>query len=45
MTAKWEKGEGNQGVLTVDVDAKEFNAAIDQAFDKVKKNGQCTRIP
>ncbi|EZH66851.1 trigger factor [Bacillaceae bacterium JMAK1] len=37
MTAKWEKGEGNQGVLTVDVDAKEFNAAIDQAFDKVKK--------
>ncbi|MFB4158260.1 trigger factor [Geomicrobium sp. JSM 1781026] len=38
MTAKWEKGEGNQGVLTVDVDAKQFDEAIDQAFEKVKKS-------
>ncbi|WP_096202781.1 trigger factor [Bacillus sp. FJAT-45350] len=36
MTAKWEKLEGNEGVLTVDVDAEKVNAALDQAFNKVK---------
>ena len=38
MTAKWEKGEGNQGVLTVEVGADEFKSALDQAFEKVKKD-------
>ncbi|SDI58713.1 trigger factor [Natribacillus halophilus] len=38
MTAKWEKGEGNQGVLTVEVGADEFKSALDQAFQKVKKD-------
>ncbi|TLS39208.1 trigger factor [Pseudalkalibacillus caeni] len=37
MTAKWEKLEGNQGVLTVDVDASKVDAALDQAFKKVVK--------
>lgn len=35
MVAKWEKLEGNQGVLTVEVDAVEVDAALDQAFKKV----------
>lgn len=35
MTAKFEKLEGNQGVLTVEVDADKVNAALDQAFKKV----------
>ncbi|MBB6448326.1 trigger factor [Geomicrobium halophilum] len=38
MTAKWEKGEGNEGVLTVEVGADEFKSALDQAFQKVKKD-------
>ncbi|QQK80959.1 trigger factor [Salicibibacter cibi] len=38
MTAKWEKGEGNQGVLTVEVGADEFKSALDQAFQKVKND-------
>ncbi|KMM37488.1 trigger factor [Guptibacillus hwajinpoensis] len=37
MTAKWEKLEGNQGVLTVEVDATEVNTALDEAFKKVVK--------
>lgn len=37
MTAKWEKDQGNQGVLTVEVDAERFESALDQAFKKVVK--------
>lgn len=37
MSAKWEKLEGNQGKLTVEVDAEIFNKALDQAFKKVQK--------
>jgi len=37
MTAKWEKQEGNEGVLTIEVDAKTFDSALDQAFKKVVK--------
>lgn len=37
MSAKWEKLENNQGVLTVEVDAQEFDKALDQAFKKVVK--------
>ncbi|MDQ0158780.1 trigger factor [Alkalibacillus salilacus] len=40
MSAKWEKKEGNEGVLTVEVDAKEFDQALDQAFRKVVKDVQ-----
>ncbi|WP_163537927.1 trigger factor [Gracilibacillus sp. YIM 98692] len=40
MTAKWEKQEGNVGVLTVEVDADKFNNALDQAFKKVVKDVQ-----
>jgi trigger factor len=35
MSAKWEKKEGNQGVLTVEVDASRVDTALDQAFKKV----------
>ncbi|MFZ4450575.1 trigger factor [Salibacterium aidingense] len=35
--ANWEKLEGNQGVLTVEVDSERFDNALDQAFQKVKK--------
>lgn len=35
MTAKWEKLEGNQGVLTIEVDAAKVNEALDTAFKKV----------
>jgi len=38
MTAKREKTEGNDGVLTVTVDAEEFDKALDQAFKKVVKD-------
>ncbi|MDA5108952.1 MULTISPECIES: trigger factor [Brevibacillus] len=38
MAAKWEKLENNQGVLTVEVDASQVDAALDQAFKKVVKN-------
>ncbi len=34
MSAKWEKLEGNEGVLTVEVEAEQVNAALDQAFKK-----------
>ncbi|KGA98099.1 trigger factor [Alkalihalobacillus alcalophilus ATCC 27647 = CGMCC 1.3604] len=37
MTAKWEKQEGNQGVLTFEVDAPKFKEALDVAFKKVVK--------
>lgn len=37
MSAKWEKLEGNSGVLTVEVDAETVNAGLDQAFKKVVK--------
>ncbi|MFC3883113.1 trigger factor [Bacillus songklensis] len=37
MSAKWEKQEGNQGVLTVEVEAAQFNEALDKAFQKVVK--------
>ncbi|HHY72805.1 MAG TPA: trigger factor [Bacillus bacterium] len=35
MSAKWEKLEGNQGILTIEVDAQEVDQALDQAFKKV----------
>ncbi|SDM87807.1 trigger factor [Fictibacillus solisalsi] len=37
MSAKWEKLEGNQGVLTIEVEASEVDTALDQAFKKVVK--------
>ncbi|WP_077621328.1 trigger factor [Sediminibacillus massiliensis] len=40
MSAKWEKQEGNQGLLTVEVDAEKFDQALDQAFKKVVKQVQ-----
>ncbi|GAA0456701.1 trigger factor [Alkalibacillus silvisoli] len=40
MSAKWEKKEGNEGVLTVEVEASEFDKALDQAFKKVVKDVQ-----
>lgn len=38
MSAKWEKLEGNQGVLTIEVDAEKVNEGLDAAFKKVVKN-------
>ncbi|MFD1362178.1 trigger factor [Lentibacillus salinarum] len=40
MSAKWEKQEGNQGILTIEVSADEFDKALDQAFKKVVKDVQ-----
>ncbi|WP_067727257.1 trigger factor [Oceanobacillus damuensis] len=40
MTAKWEKQEGNKGVLTFEVTSEEFDKALDQAFKKVSKDVQ-----
>ncbi|MFZ3576382.1 trigger factor [Virgibacillus sp. DJP39] len=40
MTAKWEKQEGNEGLLTIEVSSEEFDKAIDQAFKKVVKTIQ-----
>lgn len=37
MSHKWEKLEGNEGVLTVTVEADEFDEALDEAFKKVSK--------
>lgn len=37
MTAKWEKTEKNKGELTVEVDAKQVDEALDAAFKKVVK--------
>ena len=38
MSQKWEKQEGNEGILTVTVPAEEFNQALDEAFVKVSKD-------
>jgi trigger factor len=38
VNAKWEKQEGNQGTLTMEVDAASFKGALDQAFKKVVKD-------
>jgi len=40
MSATWEKTEGNDGVLTVTVNAEKFDSALDQAFKKVVKDVQ-----
>ncbi len=40
MSAKWEKKEGNEGVLTFEVSVEEFDNALDQAFKKVVKEVQ-----
>jgi len=40
VAANWEKVENNQGVLTVEVDASQVDAALDQAFKKVVKKVQ-----
>ncbi|WP_433743486.1 trigger factor [Falsibacillus pallidus] len=37
MSVKWEKLEGNQGVLTVEVDAETVKNGLDSAFQKVVK--------
>jgi trigger factor len=37
MTAKWEKLEGNRGVLTVEVSAETVSKGLDAAFQKVVK--------
>lgn len=37
MSAKWEKQEGNTGVLTIEVPVEEVNKALDKAFAKVVK--------
>ncbi|KGR83393.1 trigger factor [Lysinibacillus odysseyi] len=37
MSVKWEKQEGNQGLLTIEVPAAEVNNALDKAFNKVVK--------
>ncbi|WP_430784961.1 trigger factor [Virgibacillus flavescens] len=40
MSAKWEKQEGNEGVLTIEVSSEEFDKALDKAFKKVVKTIQ-----
>ncbi|MGG4497922.1 trigger factor [Brevibacillus reuszeri] len=40
MAANWEKVENNQGVLTIEVDASQVDAALDQAFKKVVQKVQ-----
>jgi len=40
MSVKWEKKEGNEGVLTFEVPAEEFETALDKAFVKVVKTVQ-----
>jgi trigger factor len=37
MTAKWEKLEGNKGVLTVEVSTEKVTEGLDAAFQKVVK--------
>ncbi|MBM6619782.1 trigger factor [Bacillus suaedaesalsae] len=37
MSVKWEKLEGNEGILTVEVDAETVNKGLDKAFNKVVK--------
>ena len=38
MSVKWEKKEGNDGILTFEVDVDTFEKALDQAFNKVVKD-------
>ncbi|MFD2211065.1 trigger factor [Virgibacillus halophilus] len=40
MSAKWEKNEGNEGVLTFEASAEDFETALDKAFKKVVKDVQ-----
>lgn len=40
MSVKWEKQEGNEGILTIEVSAEDFNDALDKAFKKVVKDVQ-----
>lgn len=40
MSVKFEKQEGNKGVLTVEVPAEEVKVGLDQAFKKVVKDVQ-----
>src|SRR5699024_12491523 len=40
MSAKWEKQEGNKGVLTFTVSPEDFDGALDKAFKKVVKDVQ-----
>lgn len=40
MSVKWEKQEENKGILTVTVPAEQFEAALDRAFLKVRKDVQ-----
>jgi len=40
MSVKWEKQEGNEGVLTFTVTTENFDKALDQAFKKVVKTVQ-----
>ena len=37
MSAKWEKQEGNIGVLTIEVDVETFNKGLVEAFKKIAK--------
>ncbi len=37
MSAKWEKQEGNTGILTIEVPAEKVNEGLDKAFKKVVK--------
>src|SRR5699024_10928106 len=38
VTAQWEKQEGNEGILTINVSADEYEKALDQAIKKVVKD-------
>lgn len=40
MSAKWEKQEGNVGILTFEVSKEDFDKALDRAFKKVVKDIQ-----
>ncbi|OFS63860.1 trigger factor [Nosocomiicoccus sp. HMSC09A07] len=40
QTQTWEKKEGNVGTLTITVPSEDFDKALDQAFNKVKKDIQ-----
>ena len=38
MSVKWEKQEGNKGILTVEVPVEKVKEGLDQAFKKVVKD-------
>lgn len=40
MVATWEKNEGNEGTLTIEVSAEDFEKGLDEAFKKVVKDVQ-----